>query len=246
MESHISKLFSTIHQTPAGVENEALLREEIHRAYHYIKDGFARRETYTQDLLQLEKICRKKLFELETAALCTQNCPPVSLCALGYALEELCDALDVAASTAGRRVSFATASRESMTACAPGAVLRCTAAMVRCLFLLNARTASLAQLQTNDFSIIRASGNCTGSRFHGAGTPARLMQREHSPLHAVRHTAAQHGGCLLACTQGNRLALNLVLSRKIAPNCPPAEPPDFSEYLCNRLSIVYTSLAELL
>lgn len=272
--SFLQNRFDRLAAIPVCPENESQLREEIHLLLTLSHLCAASADqTQKQNLAHLTQGCHNILRKLENLMLCHAHVFPFESCAFVSFLDDICCACDLLLSGCGKRVLFDAdlhlqafsydpghsgllpngydkcalfhiGTPEALVACAPGPVRTA-------LLNLIANAALHSQSST---ILVRLS--CTPSHMlvtvRSAGeTSLYALQRgtdtAGSGLCAVRRCAELHKGTLFFQSDEYGTAAAFALPRDLeAPEeAYPLPQPDFVEYICDRMSPVYTGLCGL-
>lgn len=245
MLSFLQDIYGRLESIPVIPENEPRLREEIHLllTLSHLCAGSAD-EAQKQALARLAQGCHQILRKLENLLLCRARAFRFEPCAFVSFLDDICCACDLLLSGCGKRLLFDTSTPETIIGCAPGPV-RCA--------LLNL-IANAARHAQEDTILVRLS--CTLSHVlvtvRSAGE-ALLAALQHGTdtsgagLCAVRRCVELHKGTLLFQSDEGGTAAAFALPRDLEtlPDAFPLPQPDFVEYICDRLSPVYTGLSGL-
>lgn len=245
MLSFLQKSYDRLEAIPVCPENEPQLREGIHLllTLSHLCAGSAD-QTQKQFLAHLTQGCHKILRKLENLLLCRTHELSFEPCAIVSFLDDICCACDLLLSGCGKRILFDTHAPDTLLGCAPGPV-RCA--------LLNL-IANAARYSQADTILVRLS--CTLSHalvtVRSAGeSPLNVLQRgtdtDGAGLCAVRRCVELHKGTLLFQSNEGCTAAAFALPRDLEtlPDAYPLPQPDFVEYICDRLSPVYTGLSGL-
>ncbi|MFR8010445.1 MAG: hypothetical protein ACLU8W_01595 [Clostridia bacterium] len=213
--------------------NEAL-RSNIQEAYCYIRNRAPSGGGNRAELCALEELCRQKMLEMDLAAAQVSSRPPMSPVDIEYALAEFCDAFDIAAGAGGRRVNYHGSGDGQILVCCPDLVLKGTGFLIRLLMLAGFRAVNVYTRFTADYFLIRLHGSfghpCTDS-------PIRSPE-----LAAARAIPLRHSGALIGLLLGEKTDPIFCYPLALRSDAAPAHIPEFCDYLCSRLSTVYTCL----
>lgn len=237
MEPLFSRLCQKIESAPIRPENNDSLRCDIQEAYSLIRNCQRRDADRKKELEQLEELCRRRTLEMDLAA--ASSCAPLQLSPVDieYALEEFCDAMDIAAGAVGRCVEYQCHGDGQILVCCPELLLKGTGFLIRRLMLEGFSAVGLRSQFTADYFIIHLHGSFrrpAPSAFRSSGCgPERA---------AAVSIARRHGGSVVELLLGGNCDPILYFPLRLASNTPPAEVADFSDYLCSRISMVYTCL----
>lgn len=272
--SFLQNRFDRLAKIPVCPENEPQLREEIHLLLtlsHLCAGGAD--QTQKQSLAQLTQGCHSILRKLENLMLCRARVFAFEPCAFVSFLDDICCACDLLLSGCGKRVLFDadlhpqafsdgqgrsdlllsgcdrpvlfdTGVPEALVACAPGPVRAA---------LLNLIANAACHSQSGTI-LVRLS--CTLSHMlvtvRSAGESSlyalqRGTDTAGSGLCAVRRCMELHKGTLLFQSDEGGTVAAFALPRDLAlpEDAYPLPQPDFVEYICDRLSPVYTGLCGL-
>ena len=238
MEPFLSRMCKKIEAAPVRPEENAALRGDIQEIYCYIRNRMRQGAEAQRELSAAEELCRKKMLEMEMASAFAHTELPLAPVDIEYALGEFFDAFDIAAGTCGRRVSFRCGGDGQTLVCAQELLLKGAGFLVRKL-LAEGFTAVSARAQfTPDYFLIH---------LHGSFRRADKTCAPHAEPEAAAAQAAarRHRGNVAHLINGEWADPILYIPRCLTANTHAAAAPDFSDYLCSRLSPVYTCLCGL-
>ncbi len=245
MLSFLQDIYGRLKAIPIRPENERRLRDGIQQllTLSHLCAGGANIDQ-RKALSHLTQGCHQILRQLENLLLCHARSFPFEPCDLATFLDDICCACDLLLSGHNKRLLFDANTPWALIACAPGPV--------RCAVLnLIANAARYSQAGT---ILVRLA--CTPShvlimvRNTGEAPLAALQQGTDTPgagLCAVRRCVELHHGTLLFQSDegGTLAALALPRDLEAQQGTSPLPQPDFVEYICDRLSPVYTGLSGL-
>lgn len=263
--SHVLSLLQDIYDRleaiPIRPENEPQLREEIHLllTLSHLCAGSAD-QAQKQTLAHLAQSCHQILRKLENLLLCGLQALAFEPCAIIPFLDDICCACDLLLSGCGKRVLFHADvpeqpsgwDRQGLEAGAQELLLGCAPGPVRCA-LLNL-IANAARYSKSDTILVRFSRTFNHVlitvRSDGETTLSALQRGTDTAgagLSAVRRCVELHRGTLLFQSDegGTAAAFALPHGLETQPEAYPLPQPDFVEYICDRLSPVYTGLSGL-
>lgn len=262
MLSFLQNRFDRLAAIPVRAENEPQLREEIHLLLtlaHLCAGGADQMQK--QSLAQLTQGCHKILRKLENLLLCRARTLAFEPCAIVSFLDDICCACDLLLSGCGKRVlfhadipgRFSGRDRQPLSESgAPEVMLGCAPGPVRCALLnLIANAARHSQADTILVRFSRTFNHVLITVRSDGEAPLQALQRgtdaAGAGLCAVRRCVELHRGTLLfqsdeGCTAA---AFALPHGLETRPEAYPLPQPDFVEYICDRLSPVYTGLSGL-
>lgn len=258
MLSFLQQTYERLESIPLCPENESHLREEIHLllTLAHLCAGSAD-QTQKQTLAQLTQGCHKILRKLENLLLCRKRELTIEPCAFVDFLDDICSACDLLLSGGGKRVLFHAELRDTPRFCAAGPVrngllIGCAPGPLRCAVLnLIANAALYSQEDTTLVRLAFTPGHALVTVRSGGETPLPALQRgtdtTGAGLCAVRRCVELHRGTLLFQSDEGCTAAALALPRGLEARAEadPLPQPDFVEYICDRLSPVYTGLCGL-
>ncbi len=245
MLSFLQEIYGRLEAIPIRPENERRLRDGIQQLLtlsHLCAGGADRNQR--KALSHLTQGCHQILRRLENLLLCHARGFLFEPCDLAIFLDDICCACDLLLSGCNKRLLFDATAPWALAACAPGPV--------RCAVLnLIANAARYSQAGT---ILVRLA--CTAShalitvRSAGEASLTALQRGTDtagSGLCAVRRCVELHHGTLLFQSDGGGTLAALALPRDLEaqPDLSPLPQPDFVEYVCDRLSPVYTGLSGL-
>lgn len=213
--------------------NEAL-RSNIQEAYCYIRNRAPSGGDNRAELSALEELCRKKMLEMDLAAAQVSSRPAMSPVDIEYALAEFCDAFDIAAGAGGRRVNYRASGDGQVLVCCPDLILKGTGFLIRLLMLAGFRAVSVYTRFTPDYFLLRVHGS-----FGHPNTNPPIRRPE---LAAARAIALRHSGALIGLLLGGKTDPIFCYPLSLRSDSSPPQLPEFCDYLCSRLSTVYTCL----
>lgn len=237
MEPFLLGLCKKIENTPVRPGHNDALRCDIQEAYCYIRNRLRRGTGSRSELSALEELCRRKMLEMDLASARISGKPPLSPVDIDYALSEFCDAFDIAAGSCGRRVECRCGGTGQQLVCCPELVLKGTGFLIRYLMAAGFRAVCISTCFTADYFLIRLHGSFR--RPEGICAPPAAHSPELSAAHAV---ANRHSGSLIGMLSGEHADPVFCLPLSLRADAAPPEVPEFSDYLCSRLSPVYTCL----
>lgn len=272
--SFLQNRFDRLAALPVCPENEPQLREEIHLllTLSHLCAGSAD-QTQKQSLAHLAQGCHTILRKLENLQLCSARVFPLEPCAFVSFLDDICCACDLLLSGCGKRVLFDAdlyphafsngqehcdllpngcdrrillnaGAPEVLVACAPGPVRAALLNLIANAACHSPATAILVRLSctlSHMLVTVRSAGE----------TSLYALQRgtdtAGSGLCAVRRCMELHKGTLLFQSDEGGTAAAFALPRDLAlpEDAYPLPQPDFVEYICDRMSPVYTGLCGL-
>lgn len=258
MLSFLQQTFERLETIPVCPENEPKLREEIHLllTLAHLCAGSCN-QSQKQTLAHLTQGCHKILRRLENLLLCHAHRLVFEPCAIVPFLDDICCACDLLLSGCGKRVLFRadipgwdrppfceSALPEVLLGCAPGPV--------RCALLnLIANAASYSQADTVLVRFSRTFSHVLVTVRSDGEAPLSALQQgtdaAGAGLSAVRRCVELHQGTLLFQSDGGCTAAAFALPHGLETRFgeEPMPQPDFVEYICDRLSPVYTGLSGL-
>lgn len=236
MEPFLIGLRQKIENAAVHPGHNDALRSNIQEAYCYIHNR-SRRGAEHADLAALEELCRKKMLEMDLAAAQSSSRPPLAPVDIEYALEEFCDAFDIAAGAVGRRVEYHSGGDGQILVCCPELLLKGTGFLIRLLMAAGFRCVSVYTRFTADYFLIRLHGTFVRP---GSGPCTQLSGCPE--LAAARAITHRHGGALIGLMLGEKKDPVFCFPLSLRSDAPPPHIPEFCDYLCSRLSPVYTCL----
>ena len=239
VEPFLSRLCKKIEAAQVRPEENEALRCDIQEVYCYIRNRMRRGVEAQRELACMEDLCRKKMLEMEMASASAHSELPLAPADIEYALGEFCDAFDIAAGTGGRRVEFRCSGDGRSLICAPEMLLKGTGFLIRKLMVEGFTAVSIRSQFTADYFLIHLHG---GFRRTEKSHPHIQTDRETA---AALSTARRHRGNLAHLLNGESVDPIVYIPRCLSATAPPPVLPDFSDYLCSRLSPVYTCLCDL-
>lgn len=237
MEPFLLGLRQKIENAAVRPGRNETLRSNIQEAYCYIRNRAPVEGDNRAELTALEELCRKKMLEMDLAAAQASGRPPMAPVDIEYALAEFCDAFDIAAGAGGRRVDYHGNEDGQILVCCPDLVLKGTGFLIRLLMASGFRAVSVYTRFTADYFLIRLHGSFGRP---DADTPLRLMRRPE--LAAARAVTLRHSGALIGLLLGEKTDPIFCYPLILHSDAAPPHVPEFCDYLCSRLSPVYTCL----
>lgn len=191
------------------------------------------------DILQeIANGCHKKLRELNNQDICTMDKCDFYYCDIAELIENLVAACDLILSGSGKRIVLNASGEEVLQACSPETIVTMVLNLISnaCLNLGSAILELNITIGKNS-TFISFKAPCNGNN--------PFLGKDNSAL-AVKKGAQLHGGTLvfLSNTQYCRAAFSIPF--EVEPtNYEEYIPLDFIEYICDRLSPIYTGLCDV-
>ena len=241
MEPMLARLCRKIESAPIRPENNEILRGDIQEAYCLIRNRLRRDSGPKRELEELEQLCRRRILEMDLAAASSVSELRLSPVDIDCALEEFCDAMDIAAGTGGRHVDCRTGGDGQILICCPELVLKGVGFLIRRMMLEGWHSVLLRTQFTPDYFLIH---------FHGSfrrPVPSAFQPGKAGPeISAALSIARRHGGSVVELLLDRQRDPVLYFPLRLSANAPPAEICGFTDYLCSRISPVYTCLYQLI
>lgn len=226
-------------------QNESIIREQLNilllKTKLYEMNDVSAEEIYTLKYISLN--CRKKLRTLNNYALSQQMICEFSEGDIIYFLEDLCCAADLLISGTGRRLYFEKDSTSYKTLFSPSLIIGA---------LLNLVSNSIEHsIEKETLICSKRFQNGISLEIYNRGKAnmdavSKSFMNKGSGLNAAQNCARLHGGtCFISSSnKSTKAVFSVNIYKDKQKNFSQYIPPDFTEYICDRLSPLYTGLCK--
>ncbi len=235
--------FSLIDAYGINDTNEKELREKINALFLHArlcKDSISSEEELFT-LLQIMNACRKKLRSMNNYSLSKLKVCDYKSFDLEYFLEDIFVAADLMLSSYGKRIEFESTSEKSEFALCPEVVFAAVLNLISNAAIYSKGEMIAARMNSNNgraFIEIESEGGLSYERLRAA------YKRDGSGVNCVDNAAKLHCGAFLIADCDGITRASLMLSSMEAQSTGVYKIPDFTDYICDRLSPMYTALCE--
>ena len=235
--------YSLIEALGINEKNEKELREKINALFLHArlcKDSISSEEELF-DLLEIMNACRKKLRSMNNYSLSKLKVCDYKSFDPEYFLEDIFVAADLMLSSFGKSIEFKAEGRIPEISANPEVLF--TAVMN---LISNAAIHSRGELISASLSM---AGNRACLKVENEGILNLNMLRQAynrggSGVNCIMNAARLHCGSFLLGVSGNRTKAVLSISSMEAQSTGAYKLPDFTDYICDRLSPMYTALCD--
>lgn len=239
MINSICNELSDIQRITPSMENEKSIREKLQILFL--------RLSFDEELKGEEKL--KQVISQETHSILRQlqnnsfsslSSINIVACDVWELVDELCIAADICFCNSSRRLIFVTEKTEFIYACCPDSL---TIAVLN--LISNAYLYSLGDLICVEVKEI-SSGLIIKVTSENKSDLARIkscIEVSGTGLSAVNKISALHSGLFLVSSGENETTSAIFIPKKDTKNLPQETVKDFTDYLCDRCSILNTQLS---
>lgn len=241
MLKRLLKIQNELEKLPLNLENETNIRESLQILINeiYLKKNKCS-DNEAKELKKIETKCLKKLRKLQNIIICECDKISLSRCRVDMLILEICCACDLLLSFKNCRVTLSLPDYPVETACCPPHIRDAVLNLISTAACENGRVHVNLRIARSQI-LISIKGN---SPFLWEFIK-NSINRKHSSLYTAFHTMKLHGGKLWFQLSKHSFKSVCILPI-VSGDYEKYSIPDFSEYVCDKLSPVRIGLISVM